>query len=1034
MFESALMKSTGGCASESVGKHVSGRPLRFLEGGVFGRQEETNLLIAAYEHRIVSSERELVLLTGASGTGKTRLAQQLREYVENHGGMLITGKFDQLQSPKPFSAFVAAFTDFSQQLLLKGEPALSRVRKRVYETEDIDTKLLTGMIPALLNILDEMPVGNDSPDEEPTMLLLSELQKQRFLGVFAKFLSVMCSPEYPCVLFLDDLQWADVGRLALLKTLVSNDQNSQGAMILGACRGNEVQINDPLAGMLRSLEDDSGVLITNIMLTNLSQQSVNELVAMSLDLDNKICQPLSDVVFQLTNGNIFYTKQYLQSLYADGIIYFDETGKGQWTWDEHQFQKSALTTKELLEKALQDLPPVYQNLLKIASSLGSVSSVETLCLLIPRDVVEKGIEEAMIRGILVPVPGTDDLVQFAHDQIQRASYDLIDIEKKKEFHLSIARVLTERLSDEDFQSADILYLVVGQFAFGYGLIHDADERHIVANLCVRAGHKAIDASAFNTASSYFKLGINVLGERCWRDHYAVCLLLHNAAAEISYCNGDTVEMEVFIDAIMRHAIACHDKITACCTQILSLGSRMKFLEALELGLNNLKRLGEPVPSPTKYNILREYVKTKWKLRGKSNEDILRLPLMSDRKKLGAMRISGIIFLYACFCRPEYIAMLATQSVQLSLKYGLSAMSAPGFASFAFLLCSGTGSTAEGYKFGQLALLILEKFKSKEWVPRVHAPVYGIVLYWRDPIQVCLQPLLDSFRIGLSTGDVEFACFSAVFYALNSVYAGRPVPKLVEEMTMFRETMLTLKQDAILAMLTSTLQMCSNLLGHSDDPLVLSGEFMIEAEQLIQIRESQNGAAESLLDLSRAWLALYIGNSDHTETYTPESRKKSAKFLGATLARAHQYFLDGMAAVVAARATGVRANRIRIVRHSAKQLRRLAYATPSNFLHSACLLEAEIAGWKGNLQDARVKYQRSIDMATKGKDLAHLGLSHERLAYSLREHGEKTEALQHYIKSRDAFEQWGAKIKVDQLNKTIKDFSLSEVTRSNSHSF
>jgi histidine kinase len=1025
LFESVLMKSTDGCCdSESAGKHGSGRPLRFLEGEVFGRRDEANQLIAAYERRISSSERELVLLTGASGTGKTRLAQQLREHVETDGGMLITGKFDQLQSPKPFSAFVAAFTDFSQQLLLKGEPALSWVRKRVYESEDIDTKLLTDMIPALLTILDEMPTGSDSTGDEPTMQLLSELQKQRFLGVFAKFLSVMCSPEYPCVLFLDDLQWADVGSLALLNTLVSNDRNGQGAMILGACRGNEVQINDPLAEMLRSLEDDSGVRITNIMLTNLSQQSVNELVAVSLDLDNETCQTLSDVAFQLTNGNIFYTKQYLQSLYADGIIFFDETtgSKGHWTWDELQLQKSALTTKELLAKAIQDLPPVYQNLLKIASSLGAVSAVDTLCFLVPRDVVEKGIEEAMMRGILVPVPGTYDLVQFAHDQIQRASYDLIGNGEKKEFHLSIARALTERLSDEEFQSGDILYLVVGQFAFGYGLIHDAEERHTVANLCLKAGQKAIGASAFNTASSYFMLGINVLGERCWRDHYAVCLLLHNAAAEISYCNADIVEMEVFVDAILRHARTYHDKITAYCTKILSLGSSMKLQEALDVGLNVLKKLGEPLPSPTKYNILREYVKTKWKLRGKSNKDILKLPLMSDREKLGAMRISGIIFLYACFFRPEYFAILATKSVQLTLKYGLSAMSAPGFASYAVLLCSGIGSMAEGYKSGQLSLLILEKFKSKEWVPRVYSPVYGIVLYWREPVQVCLQPLLDSYKIGLSTGDVEFACFSAVFYSLNSLYAGRPLPKLVEEMTMFRETMLTLKQSAILAMLTSTLQMCSNFLGRSDNPLILSGEFMIEAEQLIQIRESKNGAAESFLDLSRAWLALCIGNLDQTETYTPETRKNTAKFMRFSFGRTHQYFLDGMAAVVAARATGVRANRIRTVRHSAKQLRRLAYAAPSNFLHSVCLLDAEIAGWNGNLEDAKVKYQRSIDMAAKGKYLAHLGLSHERLAYTLREHGEQAEALQNYIKSRDAFEEWGAKIKVDQLNKTITEFS------------
>lgn len=1006
------MVNEDGYHVESAGQ----RPLSFLGGELFGRHNESNKLIEVYERRITSRELELALLTGASGTGKTRLAQHLRVHLEQKGGMLITGKFDQLQSPRPFSAFVAAFTDFSHQLLLKGEAAVSWVRRRVVESQNIDTQLLICMIPALATILEASPTDRP-PQESSPMPHLSDVQQKKCFRVFAQFLTAICSSEYPCVLFLDDLQWADAGSLALLKTIVI--QSFQGTMVLGACRGNEVQINDPLAEMLRSLEDDSGVMIIDIALTNLSKESINELVATSLAIDGTTCEPLSDVVFQLTNGNIFYTKQYLQSLHAEGIIFFDETSQGHWTWDDYRLQKSAVTTKEILAKSLRDLTPMYQYLLKISSSLGAVSDVDTLCLFAPRDVVETGIRHAITKGILNWVAGTceNDVFQFAHDQIQRAAYDLIPKDKKKESHLMIARTLMEKLTEEEIGTN--LYMVVGQFAFGYELVVDSEERQAVATLCFRAGQQAISGSAFNTASSYLMLGINILGERCWRDNYDLCLSLHDAATEVCYCNAEIAEMEVYMEDTLKHARTYHDKVTAFSTKILSLGASMKLQEALHVGLDVLAKLGERLPSPTKYNILLEYVKTKWLLRGKSNNDILGLSLMRDEEKIGSMRIINAVFPYAFFCGPEYVPLLATTAVQLTLKYGLCALSAPGFAAYAILLCSGLGSKAQGYQSAQLALHILEKFDGVEWIPRVHTLVYGLVMFWRDPVQGCIQPLYDAYRIGLGTGDVDFALLAGALSTFCSVYSGRLLPTLVEEMKLLREKMLTLKQTAALALLTPTLQMCSNFLGQSDDPLVLTGEFMHRKEELHSIRQSKNKTAECSFFLCHAWLAVYMGDLERAEVYCARTRNS----VQSSLARVNQHFLDGMAAAMAARATGVRKDRLRTVRQSIQQLHTLALAAPCNFLHSEFLLEAEIAGWKGNLVDAKFKYQKSIDLAVEGKYFHQLGLAYERLGYTLREHGEETEALQYYIKSREAFEDWGAKIKVDQLNRMISEFSL-----------
>ena len=999
----------------------TGRPLHFLEGPLFGRHEEAQYLIEAYDHRILSTERQIVLITGPSGTGKTRLAQHLREHAERSGGMVISGKFDQLRCPKPFSAFVAAFTDFSNQILLKGEAAVVWVRSEVNRSGDIDTSVLIGMIPALASILAED--SSDSSEGDP-LQLLSELQRQRFLIVFANFIRAICSPEHPCVLFLDDLQWADVGSLALLHRLVCNGQRYQGAMILGACRGNEVQIHDPLADMLRSLEDDNGVRITNIVLTNFTKEATNDLVAVSLERNKEDCESLSDVVYHLTNGNIFFTKQYIQSLHKNAIIFFDEK-EGQWVWYEHRLHLSSLTSMEFLAETLQDLlpAPMHQELLKVASSLGAVFTADTLFVLLAHNVVESGIKEAVDASIIVQVPNKAELgwYRFAHDQLQRAAYDLIPDEHKKYFHLRIARTLTEKLTE--LELVDRLYLVVGQFAFGHELINDKFEREYVATLCLKAGQKAILSSAFHAGSSYFKLGIDILGERCWRDHYSLCLSLHDAAAESCYCNADLTGMEVCIEAILRHATTYLAKLTAYSTKILSLGGSMKLHEAVELGLEVLKKLNERIATPSPFYVIREYVKTKWLLRRVTKKEILDLRLMTDGEKLGAMRIVNVLYAYSFLGRPEYVALLTMKGVQLTLKYGLSASSAPAIAAYAMLHCSGLGTIAEGHEFGQLSLQILQKFKSKAWIPRVHTLMYGLVAYCRDPIQTCVQPLYNGYKIGLATGDVEFAFMSAAMYSFVCLFAGKPLPEFVEEMTSFRENMLALKQAAVLALFNSVVQMCSNLLGHSQDPFVLTGEFMNEDDELHSIRACNNGTAETSLELCHTWIAIYMGDPDKAEKFGIATRTANIT-MQFSLGRITQYFLDGMAASMAARAIQVTKRRLRTIRQCTKALNKIATLAPFNFLHLVCVLEAEMAMLQGNLNKAKLKYRMSIDLALKGKYIHHLGLCYDRLAFTLREHGEHPTAMENYIKSRDAFASWGAKVKVDQLNAMIEVYTIS----------
>lgn len=80
--------------------------LSFMNNGVlYDRDLEKNTLIKSFK-RIISAEslNEFILISGKSGTGKTSLAQKLREHVvTSTEGFFIAGKFDQLQKSQPYS-------------------------------------------------------------------------------------------------------------------------------------------------------------------------------------------------------------------------------------------------------------------------------------------------------------------------------------------------------------------------------------------------------------------------------------------------------------------------------------------------------------------------------------------------------------------------------------------------------------------------------------------------------------------------------------------------------------------------------------------------------------------------------------------------------------------------------------------------------------------------------------------------------------------------------------------------------------------
>ncbi len=775
--DSSISSSSSSSSSliDSIKNYLQNSPIMKQQ-----RNQQEEQILQAY-HRCSSNNNhksnstlssslppELLLLSGPSGSGKTHLVTStLQSLLEHEGGMLLIGSFDVLERPEPYRAFVQAFTEFANQVFVASKTTtrptddddettsttnsphetLEAARQAILEAVGEGASVLTSMIPALERVL-----GIQHQTSDTTSSTSHDDNRQRgegaissFAYIFRMFVKTVCSSSSrrqhhgPVVFLLENLQWANACSLDLLTSLLT-DKECQGALFIGSydCDDDDANCdNEALVMRLRIIQEQGHVPITNITTHNLTKKQVLEMLRHVLedgrddDDGEQGLSALADLTFAQTQGNLFFVLEFMRWLEEEKFLEFDTNinGNSHWTWDAEDI---ALTLRcncvgDFFMDKLEQLPCPVQQVLKVASCLGSIVDMELLQLVMEVDDVRPLLNEAAAQGLLIMryCPQTEqETFCFAHDLVQKATYDLILPESKSAFHLMMGRQIWQRFDEGDMEKQ--IFTMTSQFVLsGCSLLQDRDEKRIVAALCLQAGCKAAKSSTFRVASTYLNFGIDLLGSNCWRDHYVLSLEIYNAAAEMALCTADFIRMEELLNAVFDNIHNFHDKLQAYATQIYSLAIRDQQPRAIEVGQAVLKDLGETFSDRQlqRPHVLREMTSIRMLLRGKSASMLMRIPPMEDSTKFAVIRILDLMFYSSLVGKPSFAPPVALKMMKLTLQHGSSPWAANAFATYGMLCCI-MGRVDEGYGFGQLALKILEASGRREFLPRVHAVVYG----------------------------------------------------------------------------------------------------------------------------------------------------------------------------------------------------------------------------------------------------------------------------------------------------------------------
>ena len=992
-----------------------------LSQKLYGREAETAEILAAF-HRVNPqpqptyqgrSTRELLLLKGYSGIGKSTLVREAYKPVTERQGYLISGKFDPLQRNIPYRGFIDAFTDLVNQLLTEPEAQLQQWAVHLQAVFGGNLQVMVALIPALALIVGEQP---------PPPTLSSMEAQNRFNLAIQGFVQVFAQPDHPLVICLDDLQWADQASLKLMQRLL-NEPDAHSLLLIGVYRDNEVRAGHPLMLMLEQLRQQ-GRTISEVTVQPLKLADINQLVVDTLHRPATETEPLAELVRHKTGGNPFFVCEFLKARVEAGLIYFDRK-QWQWNWDLAQIQHQAVTENlvDLMTAKLQKLPVESQKALQYAACIGTPFDLRDLAQVLqqPLEPTAQDLWPALQAELLVPDAETHRLVTvadgsqrplqyyFAHDRIQQAAYALMSKVQRPAVHQAVGQRLLDVATQE--LSTSRLFHIVNQLNLGRSLIIEPAERSVLAGLNLQAGRQAKAAAAYEPALDYLNIGISLLDEAAWDLEPELIGQLHHEAAEVACLCGQYTVMTRLIATALARLTDITERTQLQLTQLQALVLQNQPLLVVTSALPLLKRLGVQFPQRLRLlHTIGGLLYTRLHLSSWSEQRLLQHREVRDPTQRASLWILAKIGSPAYMAMPDLSPLITFRVIRLSLKHGYTPTTAMSFAAYGLVTCAVVGNIPNGYYYGQIALKLADRFQQPTIRCRAHFLFAYLIAHWKMPLREVALRLDDVYQIGLKAGDFEYAAYAAYASVHVCLIAGDKLTNIQERLETAAEIASRLQQEitqqwiAIHQQFLDSLQDAS--LGINDNRHIL---------KLSSVSDGGGKTGEFLLYVHQMfWCYLF---KDTKMSLEVAEKAKSVLDAATSAPPSPIYTLLESLSLLAdsnLKPRGLFGKAHKKVNSARKKFKKWSKYAPANYEASQYLLNGEYYRATGQFLLSLEHLDKAIQAAHTYNRLHEEAIAHERIGEVYLALNQLTAAAGHLTKAHWCYQAWGASAKAKQV--------------------
>ncbi|MGE0495341.1 MAG: diguanylate cyclase [Vulcanimicrobiota bacterium] len=980
---------------------------------LYGRESQTELLLAAFE-RAAQGHANVLLVAGQAGVGKTSLVHEVHRPLTRRRGIYVEGKFDQLNRGIPHDSLIQAFRSFIRQILTEPEDQIDGWRRSIQTALGKQAQVLIEVLPELEHVLGPQPAIEALGPTEA---------RNRFQMVMASFVRAIGTAEHPLVLFLDDLQWADLPSLELLGQLACEPE-ARHLLMVGAYRHNEVTPSHPLATALKQMESQ-GARIETLTLGPLEEKDILQLVGDTVGESPGYLR-LALICQHKTRGNAFFLTRFLESLYERGLLGY-EPAQQCWCWDLDQIQSQDFTANvvDFMAAQLARLPEESRQALQLAACVGNSFDLARLAHLqgLTRRQTLELLRQPLRANLILPTEedfwyaemlegaGTNFGYRFAHDRVQQAAYAMLEPAQANHIHLRVARLLQAEAS----QDPTALFTLVEHMNRAAALLVGLDERRQLAELNLEAGRRALRSAAFEPAHQHYLRAFEHLPEEDWEGRYELALAVHLEGARAAYLGGYYDLMEARLEVVARRAGKLLDRVEGQEIRIQALIAQQRLPEAVYQALEVLELLGFGMdPNPSFEDVQTAVALTLGMIGG---HDLEALPAAEHAEAVAAVRIQNGVMAAAYLAVPLLLPMLCCNMVSISLRHGLSPDGVYAFSVLALVLVSVNQLEAARQLAGVAAGLGRRWDVPSHQCKNLHV-IDGVVNGYLEPLRRAIDNHRLVYRLSLDCGDLEYAGWGLHNEIANSFWAGIDLLELAATIEHHTAVMEHHKMGPALACTYPMAQLVRNLMMPSPNPARLAGDHYDEEAHLARMLQHQARGAVFCVAVAGLISRYHFGALEEAleraEHYAEYADGVQATY---QVVAWHQY--RALTILRLDRPDEVESSLARVA-PNLQFLAGLAQGCPANFVHRVSLLEAECARLQGRRGEAQELYEAAIAQARDHQFIQDEALANElagRFLYSL---GNLAPARGYLLQAIFLYGRWGAAAKTEALEKEFAE--------------
>ena len=398
---------------------------------LIGRNDERAALIEKLQALLRGAQKNLVLIEGEAGIGKSRLTEELLRQAQVLSVNSLVGAGDAIEKSTPYHVWRPVLY---QLLRLDPGDSPEQRRQKVQQqlerfTKDPDLAKRVKLLAPLLNVV----LALDLPDNEITAQMSGEVRADNTRDLLVLLLQ-KAAQEAPLLLALEDAHWFDSASWSVARVV---SQQIQPLLLVVTTRPFDGQppveytqlLNDPAAAHLK--------------LSALSHGSTLSLVCQRLGV-TALPQPVVDFIYEKAEGHPFFSEELAYALRDAGVI---EITNGICRVAPHIGDLHALnfpyTIQGVIISRVDRLSPQQQLTLKVASVIGRIFAYYTLRDIYPVEADKPRLPEhlqMLERLDLTALSSAEpDLTYlFKHIITQEVVYNLMLFAQRKQLHQAVA--------------------------------------------------------------------------------------------------------------------------------------------------------------------------------------------------------------------------------------------------------------------------------------------------------------------------------------------------------------------------------------------------------------------------------------------------------------------------------------------------------------------------------------------------------------------------------------------------------------------